>query len=118
MAEGIARKVYGDQWTVQSAGSAPTKVSPFAIQVMREIDIDISHHRSKSVEDIDLSGVDLILTLCREEVCPVISTTCQAKVIRLEFDDPNVEGLSDPIKLDLFRKVRDEIRSGLKGVLR
>jgi len=116
MAEGIARKVYGDQWIVQSAGSAPTKLSPFAIEVMKEIGIDISHHRSKSIEEINLSQVDLILTLCREEVCPVIPNG-QAKVIRLEFDDPNLEGLSDPVKLNLFRKVRDEIQSGLKGVL-
>ena len=116
MAEGLARKFYGDKWFVQSAGSVPTKVSPFAIEVMQEIGIDISDQRSKSVGSIDLSQVDLILTLCREEVCPVIPAN-QAKVIRLEFEDPNQEGLSDSHKLDLFRKVRDEIQMGLKGIL-
>lgn len=77
MAEGLARARFGDRVEVMSAGSRPTRLNPYAVEALAEIGIDISGQHSKSVDDIDLSGVDLIVTLCAEEVCPVLpkSTT-------------------------------------------
>ncbi len=72
MAEGLARKVFGDRVTVQSAGSEPSSVNPFAIEVMRELGVDLGAHHSKSVETIDPATVSMVVTLCAEEVCPYV----------------------------------------------
>src|SRR5688572_20610946 len=71
MAEGLARSMLGAGVQVQSAGSKPSRVNPYAVEVMREIGIDIEGHFSKSVDDIDPASVDTVITLCAEEVCPV-----------------------------------------------
>src|ERR1041384_5526771 len=70
IAEGLARAKFGDRIRVQSAGSRPTKVNPFAIETMAEAKLDISGHHSKLVDEIDPAGIDLVVTLCAEEVCP------------------------------------------------
>lgn len=72
MAEGLARQLFGPGARVASAGSAPSRLNPFATEVMAEIGIDISAQRSKSVDEVDLAGIDLVVTLCAEEVCPVL----------------------------------------------
>lgn len=72
MAEGLARDMMGAGVTVLSAGSAPATVNPYAIEAMAELGIDISGHRSKSVDEIDPAAIDLVVTLCAEEVCPVL----------------------------------------------
>ena len=71
LAEGLARARFGDRIRVQSAGSKPTRVNPMAIETLRELGIDITSHRSKLVDDIDPEGIELVVTLCAEEVCPV-----------------------------------------------
>jgi arsenate reductase (thioredoxin) len=113
MAEGLARKLLGSEHLVQSAGSQPSQVNPFAIQAMREIDIDISSHHSKSVENIDPYNVDLVITLCAEEVCPAfLSPTTRW---HWPFQDPaGVKGSDDEI-LDSFRQVREAISEKLKS---
>ena len=70
LAEGLARARFGDRMRVQSAGSTPTRVHPMAIATMAEISIDISAQTSKLVDKIDPGGIDLVVTLCAEEVCP------------------------------------------------
>lgn len=110
MAEGLARRLFGTLVTVQSAGSAPSRVNPNAIEVMREIGIDISEHRSKSVDEIDPSTVDVVVTLCVEEVCPVWpgkTTRAQWPIPDPATDDPNV---SPEATLVRFRRARDELR--------
>jgi arsenate reductase len=72
MAEGLARSIFGDDVTVMSAGSEPATVNPYAIEAMAEIGVDISGHRSKSIDEIDVGAIDLVVTLCAEEVCPVL----------------------------------------------
>jgi protein-tyrosine-phosphatase len=62
---------------VQSAGSKPTEVNPLAIRAMDELGIDLAEHHSKSLEDIDPNGIDLVITLCAEEVCPVFLGSAQ-----------------------------------------
>ncbi len=72
MAEGLARQILGERAEVSSAGSEPAPVNPRAVEAMAEIGIDITGQYAKSVDTIDLSGLDLVVTLCAEEVCPVL----------------------------------------------
>jgi arsenate reductase len=113
MAEGLARSMFGDRAIIASAGSNPSRVNPYAIDVMREIGIDIGAQRSKSVDDVDPSNVDIVITLCAEEVCPVFL----GKARRLHWpipdpasDDPS---LSREQMLARFRTARDTIREKL-----
>ncbi len=88
MAEGLARHTLGSNTTVQSTGSNPSPVNPHAIEAMAEIGIDISSQVSKSVDTINLSSVDIVVTLCAEEVCPVmpakVSVCCQRETRPVE----------------------------------
>ncbi len=116
MAEGLARALLGRDTEVQSAGSQPSKVNPYAIEAMAELGIDISGHRSKSVEEIDPQAVDVVITLCAEEVCPVLP----GRVRRLHWPIPD-PACSDPAlsaeeMRSRFRFARDEIRERLAGL--
>lgn len=71
IAEGLARRHFAGRVRVQSAGSQPATVNPYAVEVMAEIGIDLAGQHSKSVQTIDPAGVDVVVTLCAEEVCPV-----------------------------------------------
>jgi arsenate reductase len=105
MAEGLARARFGDRVRVQSAGSAPSRLNPVAVEVMAEIGIDISGQSSKSVETIDPATVDTVVTLCAEEVCPVFLG--QAR--RLHWPLPDPAAAPPDARLEKFREVRDEI---------
>ena len=102
MAEGLLRHDAGDWFEVESAGTKPTRVRDEAIQVMREIGIDISGHRSKSVDEFTGQQFDYVLTVCdnAKELCPIFSAT--TKTVHRSFEDPT--------SLDDFRRVRDELR--------
>ena len=111
MAEGLALKIFGQRHEIQSAGSAPTKVNPFAIQVMKEIGIDISTHHSKLADDLSpkfLENVDYVITLCSEEVCPVIVS--KARKLHWPFTDPVGKSGSNEEQLKVFRDVRDALK--------
>jgi arsenate reductase len=116
MAEGLAKSILGAGASVQSAGSKVTKVNSFAIQVMKEIGIDISRQTSKSVESIDLESVDTVITLCAEEVCPVFLG--KAKKHHWPFPDPARKDLQEEEQLKLFREVRDAIKQKIKQSLK
>lgn len=116
MAEGLARLLLGDAVRVQSAGSAPSRVNPFAIQAMAEIGVDLSAHASKHVETIDAGSVDLVITLCAEEVCPVFLAPAARMHWPLPDPDRKHEALSDEERLQHFRVVRDELRSRLEDL--
>lgn len=114
MAEGLARMLVGDRIAVKSAGSEPSRVNPYAIEVMREVGVDLGSHHSKSVETIDPATVGTVITLCAEEVCPVFL----GKALRLHWpiadpasDDPS---LSRDEMLRRFREARDAIRERLE----
>ena len=113
MAEGLARDLFGDAVRVQSAGSKPSRVNPVAIEAMSELGIDLSGHTSKSVETIDPASVDLVITLCAEEVCPVFLS--DATRLHWPFADPDRkhEDLTDDARLAHFRATRDLIRERL-----
>jgi len=105
MAEGLAKHLFGEKHTIQSAGSNPSRVHPDAIHVMQEIGIDISQQTSKSVRSIDLSKIDLVITLCADEVCPIVPS--KAKKLHWPLPDPIGYSSTDEEQLENFRKVRD-----------
>lgn len=107
MAEAIARQLAGNRLAIQSAGSAPSKVNPLAIQALAEIGIDADGQRSKSVDEIDRATVDTVITLCAEEVCPVYLGT--ARRLHWPLPDPAGNGANEEASLERFRSVRDEL---------
>lgn len=110
MAEGLARTLFGNLVRVQSAGSQPTRVTPNAIAAMREVGIDITGQRSKSVDAIDPASVGAVITLCAEEVCPV----WPGKLARMHWPLPDPATQDPDVPADAvlarFRAVRDELR--------
>jgi len=108
MAEGIARALLPPEVKVWSAGSRPTRVRPEAIAVLREIGIDISPHRSKTVSEVPASQVDTVITLCGEEECPVFLG--RARRLHWGLPDPAALDGGEPERLDAFRRTRDELR--------
>ncbi len=114
MAEALARHLLGPQAQIQSAGTRPTQVNPLAVAVMRELDLDLSAHRAKSVDAIDPASVDLVITLCAEEVCPVFLG--QARRLHWPIADPASAdpALSVDDRLARFRAARDQLRGRLE----
>ena len=114
MAEGIARSLAPAGVTVTSAGSRPSRVNPLAIRALDEIGIDIRSHESKSVDRISPVGVDAVITLCAEEVCPVFLG--KAHRVHWGLPDPAGAGRTEEEQLQAFRNVRDELRRRLAVV--
>jgi arsenate reductase len=115
MAEGLLRDIAGDRYEVFSAGVAPSSVRPEAIEAMREVGIDISTHRSKSVDEFAVQSFDYVITVCdnAKEQCPVFPG--HTARIHWSFDDP-AEATGDPTqRLTVFKRVRDEIKEKLTG---
>lgn len=114
MAEGLARSILGRDVEVSSAGSAPSSVNPYAVEAMAEIGIDISHQRSKSVAEIDSAAIDIVVTLCAEEVCPVLPGRVQR--LHWPIPDPATKDatLAPEALRTRFRTARDEIRKRIE----
>lgn len=110
MAEGIIRHLFGDRFEVFSAGTHPSLVRPEAITAMAEIGIDISGHRSKSVEEFAGREIDYVLTVCdnARENCPYFPA--RTKVIHHSFDDPAAVEGDEETRVAAFRIIRDQIR--------
>ena len=117
MAEGILRHMAGDDFDVVSAGVAPSYLRPEAIKVMGELGIDISGHRSKSVDEFLGQELDYVITVCdhANEQCPVFPG--QTKRIHWSFEDPAAVQGDDSARLGVFRRVRDEIKARLQGFI-
>lgn len=113
MAEGLARALLDQNVQILSAGSKPAFVHPIAIEVMKELGIDISKHRSKGVDELNLSDANYVITLCADEVCPVFIGT--ATKLHWPFADPAAPEKSQPEQLDSFRSVRDQISDKFKA---
>ncbi len=111
LAEGILRASAGDLFNVQSAGSKPAGyVHPLAIQVMKEIGIDISAHRSKHLDEFLKQPVETVITVCdnADQACPLFPG--QLNRHHWGFYDPAHATGTDEEKLAVFRRVRDEIK--------
>lgn len=116
MAEGLLRHDAGNVYEVFSAGINPTRVRPEAIAVMREVGIDISGHRSKSVDEFAGQDFDYVITVCdnAEESCPVFPA--KTKRIHWSIADPAAVQGSQGEVLTAFRRVRDELRARLQAL--
>jgi arsenate reductase len=115
MAEGILRKLAGDRYEAFSAGSKPAGyIHPLAIKVMKEFGEDISHHRSKSLEEFVGQPFDSVVTVCdnAKEVCPNFPGAKQW--LHWSFDDPACAQGSEEEKTKVFRRVRDQILNQLR----
>ncbi|HJW47967.1 MAG TPA: arsenate reductase ArsC [Candidatus Limnocylindria bacterium] len=110
MAEGFLRAFAGDRFAIQSAGTRATRVHPLAINVMRELGIDISRHESKSVDDVG-EGWDVVVTVC-DASCPVPPRS--GLKLRWKVPDPSAARGTEAERLDVFRRVRDSIRSRVR----
>jgi arsenate reductase len=111
LAEGIARSLAPQGVKISSAGSGPTSVRPQAVEVLREVGIDISGQRSKGVDEVE-GPVDAVITLCAEEVCPVWLEA--AHRIHWGLPDPAAVGGDEEARLEAFRSTRDELMRRLR----
>ena len=133
MAEGILKTTHGDRYEVSSAGIKPTRLSPIAARVMAEIGIDISNNTAKSIETFVGAKFDCVAMVCgdpkgtcpflprpqQEFTCAGCSGCCTlhpffptgARLLHAQFQDLAELGEEH---LDLYRKVRDELRSWIE----
>lgn len=119
LAEALAPRALGPGVVARSAGSAPAaRVNPLALEALREIGIALPGSRPKSVREIDPASVDLVITLCAEEVCPVMP----GRVRRLHWPIPDpaadLPGDDDEARRTRFRAARDEIQHRLEALAR
>ena|SRR5438128_3146613 len=116
MAEGLLRSLAGDRFEVFSAGTDPSFVRPQAMAVMKEIGIDISTHRSKSVNEFLNDDFDYVITVCdhANQRCPIFPGS--VKRIHWSIADPVVAGDEETV-LGAFRDARDELQTKLKAFI-
>lgn len=118
IAEGLAREMLGSEHVIKSAGSEPSgKVNPHAVEVMQEIGIDLSSHHSKAVDDLDkdfLDELDIVITLCAEEVCPVLHSG--ATKIHWPNPDPAAVTGDQAAQLGAFRVARQNIATSIESL--
>jgi protein-tyrosine-phosphatase len=115
LAEGIARSILPAGTKAWSAGSHPTSVRPEAVAVLKEIGIDISHHRSKAVAEIPAAEVDTVVTLCTEQECPLFLG--DATRLHWGLPDPAEVAGSEQEQRNAFRQTRDELRRRIEALL-
>ncbi|MBI5447073.1 MAG: arsenate reductase ArsC [Deltaproteobacteria bacterium] len=137
MAEGWLRHLGGDRFEALSAGTEPQGLNPFAVQVMAEAGVDIAAPRSKSVEGFLGQEVDPLVTVCSggrswslpgprdigpcaggaQESCPAFPGRVGGR-LQWAIDDPAIVTGTDDEVLPVFRRVRDELRARVEGLLR
>ena len=117
IAEGLLRNLASDKFSVFSAGSDPSQVHPMSVYVMEEVGIDISHHTSDPISDYVDHGIDVVITVCdnAKQACPVFPGNVEH--IHWSIEDPFNGWDFDPLDLDNFRKVREDINSRIKDFL-
>lgn len=109
LAEGLAKSIFGSEAVIESAGSVPSgKVQPWAIKTLAEVGIDISKNWSKSIDQLPtgfLEKLDFVITLCAEEVCPILPS----KAKKLHWPIPDPAKTDETLKEVAFRDAREEI---------
>ena len=110
MAEGFLRALASDRFEVASAGTEATRVHPFAVRVMADVGIDLSRHTSKVVDELADRPWDYVITVCdaANEACPVFPK--RTSRLHWSFEDPSKADGNDAQRLEVFRRVRDQIR--------
>lgn len=111
IAEGLARHNFSHDAQIFSAGSQPSKINPYAVEVLSEKNIDATRQFSKSIEQVPvafLNNLDFIITLCADEICPVLPSKHATK-LHWAIPDPAGIDASEEELLRIFRSTRDEI---------
>ena len=110
ISEGLLSKLYGDRYEAYSAGVVSLSVNPYAVEVMKEIGIDISMHRSKSIEEFRGMMFDYVVTVCNtaKQSCPFFPGRM---ILHHGFFDPSDFHGSKEETRAVFRRIRDEIKS-------
>ncbi len=116
IAEGLLRAMAGDRVEVFSAGSAPSRVHPFAIRVLQERGIAVSYQRSKSVDEFKDERFDYVITLCAEEICPIFLNA--ATKLHWALPDPSAAQGSEEERLQAFRNTADALTQRLMDWLK
>lgn len=118
MGEGLFRHDLGDRFDVHSAGTKPSFVRPEAIAVMAELGIDISGHRSKSVDEFRNHEFQYVFTVCdnAKESCPLLPGS--AERIHWSFEDPAAVEGSEEMRTAAFRRIRDQIRDRVEDFVK
>jgi len=117
MAEGLINVFYADRFEAASGGTTATRVHPAAIKAMAEIGVDISGHRSKSLDEFEGRRFDHVVMVCddKQADCPFFPGG--REYIHHAFDDPAACTGTDEEILACFRRSRDEIRAWIEGIL-
>jgi arsenate reductase len=107
MAEALLPLIAGQEFEASSAGTQPVGLNPAAVQAMQELGVDISHQRSKHLEEFLGDEFDYVITVCdrAKETCPIFPAA--NKLLHWSFDDP--AAASEDQRRDVFRRIRDEI---------
>lgn len=118
MAEGFGKALHSKKYNFYSAGTKKHGLNPRAVQVMKELGIDISKHESKTTDDLSDEKMNYVITVCSDanESCPIFPG---GKIIHVGFDDPpqQTRGMSDEAEiLDIYRRVRDEIKLMVENI--
>lgn len=114
MAEGMARALAPRGVRIYSAGSKPSEVHPVSIQAMAEAGIDIAGQSSKGTTDVPLDEIDTVITLCAEEVCPVLANGIRR--LHWPLSDPAAVSGDSASVLASFCSVRDQLRERILGL--
>jgi arsenate reductase (thioredoxin) len=117
MAEGLLRSIAGDRFDAYSAGTEATHVRPLAIRAMEEVGVDISAQESETLDRYLDGSFEYVVTVCDDanESCPVFPGATNR--LHWSFEDPSRAGGSEEERLEVFRRVRDEIRGRIEGEL-
>ncbi len=117
MAEGLLKSLYGEYYDVKSAGNDPSTLSPYAVQIMAEIGVDISKYRSKSLKEFEGVEFDYIVTVCGVgEACPVFLGG--KKYLHEPFEDPASINGTEYNKIIAFRRIRDELKVWIEKIFK
>ena len=117
MAEGWINRLLSETHAASSAGTRPGKVHPLAVRAMAEAGVDISKHRSKSLEEFAGREFDYVVTLCSdaEEICPFFPGR---EHMHQGFEDPSAVRGSEVERMAAFRRVRDSIRAWVEATFK
>jgi arsenate reductase len=114
LAEGLARRLAPPGVAIHSAGSEPGTINPLAVRVLAEVGVDASGQFSKGLDAIPLGEIDLVVTLCAEEVCPLFPSP--VRKLHWPLQDPAKATGTDEQRLAAFRAVRDELAARLPAL--
>lgn len=114
IAEGLARRLAPPGTPVYSAGSEPGVINPLAVRVLAEAGVDAAAQRSKGLDAVPIEEIDLVVTLCAEEVCPLFPRP--VRKLHWPLPDPALARGSEAERLAAFRAVRDELARRIPGL--